>query len=85
MPDFIRGVINLRGAVVPVIDLSAGFGKASAPSFGTNIRTDFIAGMGKVNGKFVIILNIPMCCRWVIWPRWLWRVLLRWNDTRFLL
>ena len=27
MPDFIRGVINLRGAVVPVIDLSARFGK----------------------------------------------------------
>ncbi len=101
MPDFIRGVINLRGAVVPVIDLSARFGKPptpvgrrnciiiievttgneiqsvgvmvdavnavleipsseieAAPSFGTNIRTDFIAGMGKVNGKFVIILNI---------------------------
>jgi purine-binding chemotaxis protein CheW len=29
-----------------------------APTFGTQIRTDFIAGMGKVNGKFVIILNI---------------------------
>jgi len=29
-----------------------------APSFGTNIRADFIAGMGKINGKFVIILNI---------------------------
>ncbi len=27
MPDFIRGVINLRGAVVPVIDLSARFGR----------------------------------------------------------
>ena len=26
MPEFIRGVINLRGAVVPVIDLSARFG-----------------------------------------------------------
>ena len=26
MPNFIRGVINLRGAVVPVIDLSARFG-----------------------------------------------------------
>ena len=101
MPDFIRGVINLRGAVVPVIDLSARFGKAAtevgrrnciiiievemaeethsvgvmvdavnavleipaseieqAPTFGTNIRTDFIAGMGKIDGKFVIILNI---------------------------
>jgi purine-binding chemotaxis protein CheW len=101
MPDFIRGVINLRGAVVPVIDLSARFGKPPttvgrrnciiiievaigdeahnvgvmvdavnavleipaheiepAPTFGTQIRTDFIAGMGKVNGKFVIILNI---------------------------
>ncbi len=101
MPDFIRGVINLRGAVVPVIDLCARFGKSltlvgrrnciiiidvttelethsigvmvdavnavleipdneieSAPSFGTDIHTDFIAGMGKINGKFVIILNI---------------------------
>jgi purine-binding chemotaxis protein CheW len=101
MPEFIRGVINLRGAVVPVIDLSARFGKQPtaigrrnciiiievaigeetqsvgvmvdavnavleipcseiepAPSFGTNIRADFIAGMGKINGKFVIILNI---------------------------
>src|SRR5512133_1860882 len=29
MPAFIRGVINLRGAVVPVIDLSARFGARS--------------------------------------------------------
>ena len=101
MPGFIRGVINLRGAVVPVIDLSSRFGKQAtaigrrnciiiievavgeetqsvgvmvdavnavleipgseiepAPSFGANIRADFIAGMGKINGKFVIILNI---------------------------
>ncbi|MGY3264726.1 chemotaxis protein CheW [Lysobacter sp. HA35] len=28
MPGFIRGVINLRGAVVPVIDLSVRFGRA---------------------------------------------------------
>src|SRR5512135_1737229 len=27
MPDFIRGVINLRGSVVPVVDLSARFGR----------------------------------------------------------
>lgn len=30
MPDFVRGVINLRGAVVPVIDLHARFGRAVA-------------------------------------------------------
>jgi purine-binding chemotaxis protein CheW len=101
MPGFIRGVINLRGAVVPVIDLAARFGGAAtqvgrrtciviielvdddgrhdigvvvdavsevleipsgeiepAPSFGARIRADFIAGMGKVNGRFVIILDI---------------------------
>ena len=101
MPDCIRGVINLRGAVVPVMDLSSRFGKPTtavtkrtciviievetdgarqdmgvvvdavnavleipaseiepAPSFGSKIRTDFIEGMGKVNGKFVIILNV---------------------------
>lgn len=101
MPSFIRGVINLRGAVVPVVDLAARFGgKVSEvqrrtciviveitqeeskhdigimvdavsevleiqdgdieppPSFGAKIRADFIAGMGKVAGKFVIILEI---------------------------
>ncbi len=104
MPASIRGVINLRGAVVPVIDLSARFGKPAttvgrrtciviievrsdldaeeaaqvvgvmvdavnevldipgdeiepAPNFGAKIRADFIKGMGKVEGKFVIILN----------------------------
>lgn len=101
MPSFIRGVINLRGAVVPVIDLAARFEKGEAalsrktciviievdheeaqqvigvmvdavsevleiardqiepvPSFGTKIRTNFIEGMGKVDQKFVIILNV---------------------------
>jgi purine-binding chemotaxis protein CheW len=101
MPEFIRGVINLRGAVVPVVDLRARFGgKQSditkrtciviievataegrqdigvvvdavsevleipaaeiepAPAFGAKIRADFIAAMGKVNNKFVIILNV---------------------------
>lgn len=105
MPGFIRGVINLRGAVVPVVDLVARFGSAPAtigrrtcivivemvqntdngplrqdigvivdcvnevleihaadieppPAFGAKIRADFIFGMGKVNGKFVIILNV---------------------------
>ena len=101
MPAFIRGVINLRGSVVPVIDLAARFGGSPAelgkrtcivivevadadtqhdigimvdavsevldipaseieppPSFGAKIRADFIFGMGKVGGKFVIILNI---------------------------
>ena len=101
MPAFIRGVINLRGAVVPVIDLAARFGGKTTqvarrtcfvilevadqdlrsdigimvdavsevleipsteieppPSFGARIRADFISGMGKVAGKFVILLNI---------------------------
>ncbi len=30
MPAFVRGVINLRGAVVPVVDLNARFGRAPA-------------------------------------------------------
>jgi len=100
MPDFVRGVINLRGAVVPVIDLQARLGKAPgtvgkktciiifdsrrdgerielglmvdsvsavieipdnqiepAPQFGSTVKRVFIKGMGKVNGKFVIILD----------------------------
>ena len=101
VPDFIAGVINLRGSVVPVIDLSSRFGRSEtlitkrtsiviieissnnemleigimvdivnevleigadaiedAPSFGASIRTDFIAGMGKIDGKFLIILDV---------------------------
>jgi purine-binding chemotaxis protein CheW len=101
MPPCVRGVINLRGAVVPVMDLSARFGREAtvvtkrtciiiveldkggeqrvigvivdavnavleiaaadiepAPAFGTKIRTDFIEGMGKVNGRFVILLAV---------------------------
>lgn len=101
MPDTIRGVINLRGQVVPVIDLSARFGRGTsrvarrtcivivelplddgrqvlgvmvdavnevleipaadiepAPCFGARIRTDFIAGMGRVGERFVIILDV---------------------------
>lgn len=101
MPAAVRGVINLRGAVVPVMDLLIRFGKKSSPvskrtciviievtelgerqdigivvdsvdsvldipaseiesppSFGAGIRTDFIRGMGKVNGKFVILLDV---------------------------
>ena len=100
MPGFIRGVINLRGAVVPVVDLSSRFGRSRTevsrrtciviievengdekhdigvmvdsvsevleiprseieppPAFGAKIRVDFMQGMGKVAGKFVIILN----------------------------
>jgi len=101
MPAFVRGVINLRGSVVPVIDLAARFGRKESvinrrscivilevdgssglqevgvvvdavsevleipasdieqpPSFGARIRADFITGMGKVDGRFVILLNV---------------------------
>lgn len=100
-PPFIRGVINLRGAVVPVLDLAVRFGHHAReitkrtcivivdietdkgsheigvvvdavnevleiahgdieppPEFGARIRSDFIKGMGKINGKFVIILEV---------------------------
>jgi purine-binding chemotaxis protein CheW len=103
MPACIRGVINLRGAVVPVMDLSARFGRVSTPvakstcivitevdgaepglrqnmgvvvdavqavleipaseiepppNFGARIRSEFIEGIAKVNGKFVIVLDV---------------------------
>jgi len=101
MPPFIRGVINLRGSVVPVVDLAARFGNEPAqitkrtgiiivelvdeegtmnvgvvvdgvnevleipptdieppPTFGARIRTDFIRGMGKVDGKFLVLLDV---------------------------
>lgn len=100
-PPFIRGVINLRGAVVPVVDLTVRFGREPRettkrtcivivevtsetgrhemgivvdavsevleipradveppPEFGARIRIDFISGMGKVNGNFVVLLDM---------------------------
>lgn len=101
MPECVRGVLNLRGAVVPVLDLQARFSRpvsevgkrtcivivelssvhgrqvigvlvdavnevleipdeaiASAPAFGSRIRSDFIRGIGKVDEKFVILLDV---------------------------
>ena len=101
MPAFIRGVINLRGAVVPVIDLAARLGFSPAapsrrtcivivemghedevfemglvvdgvsevlelspndleppPTFGANIRSDFIQNMARIHGKFVIVMRL---------------------------
>jgi purine-binding chemotaxis protein CheW len=100
MPECVRGVINLRGRVVPVIDLAVRFGREQtvpnrrtcvvivevgtherqdlgvivdavnqvieipandiepAPGFGSKVRAEFIAGMGKLNGDFVIILDM---------------------------
>jgi purine-binding chemotaxis protein CheW len=100
-PEYIRGVINLRGNVVPVVDLSVRLGKQpqeagkktciiileteqsgdamslgfvvdavnevidieeenieTTPSFGMDIRTDFVAGMGRVGDEFVVILDL---------------------------
>ncbi len=100
MPDFVRGVINLRGAVVPVIDLQARFGRGQAsvgkktcivifdtlrdgdrvelglmvdavsevislepaqieppPQFGAATRRDFIAGMGRRDDRFLVLLD----------------------------
>lgn len=101
VPNYIRGVINLRGSVLPVIDLAARLGRQRrdvtrksciivvevehnhefidigvvvdgvsevlevkgdniepAPSFGANIRQDFISGMCNIKNRFVILLNI---------------------------
>ena len=100
-PEFMRGVINLRGSVVPVIDMRLKFGMSAteqtintciivvevtlegdttvlgaladsvqevvemepeqiepAPHIGTRLNTNFIKGMGKHEGEFVMILDI---------------------------
>ncbi|WP_331344567.1 chemotaxis protein CheW [Cellvibrio sp. UBA7661] len=100
MPNFLRGVINLRGEVVPVIDLAVRLGRKpievqkrtciivvelqsneqnhvlglladsvseviemndenieDAPSFGANIRADFIQGIAKREDEFVVLLD----------------------------
>lgn len=49
MPDFVRGVINLRGAVVPVVDLSSRFGRH--PSEVTRRSCIVIVEVGGGEGK----------------------------------
>ena len=101
MPEFMRGVINLRGSVVPVVDLRLAFDMSAtektvntciivvevclegettimgaladsveevidlepqqiepAPRIGTSIKTEFIRGMGKRDGEFLMIFDI---------------------------
>ena len=94
---FVEGVINLRGKVIPVVDLRLKVGMPEAertdqtciivvdigdvemgvivdrvsevmdimpgdiedpPSFGAQVNTDYILGMGKSNGKVTILLDI---------------------------
>ncbi len=100
-PDFMSGVINLRGNVVPVVDLRLCFEMSKTektvntcivvvemllegettvigaladsveevidlepdqiqppPRIGTQIRTDFIKGMGKRDAQFIMILDM---------------------------
>jgi len=96
-PAYVKGVINLRGKVIPVVDLRlkmgmpeaertdetciivvdigdvemgivvdrvsevldiAGDDIEDAPSFGADIDTDFILGMGKADGRVTILLDI---------------------------
>ena len=99
-PAFLRGVINLRGSVVPVVDLARKFRLPESPvtkrtciiiaevdseagrlvmgvladsvnqvvefrpdeiepppSFGTPVRVDYLKGLGKLGGEFVLILD----------------------------
>jgi purine-binding chemotaxis protein CheW len=103
LPDYIPGVINLRGNVVPIVDLLVLFSKGkvevgkrsciviveislddnlsfagllvdavhevlaigsvdveSVPAFGTGIQSDWLRGMGKVGGDFIILINGDM-------------------------
>ncbi|MEJ0038178.1 MAG: chemotaxis protein CheW [Gammaproteobacteria bacterium] len=105
MPDSVRGVINLRGSVVPVMDLAVRFGRPACvvgrrtcivivemvvegaiqrfgvladaasevlelaadaiepvPEFGVRIDSRFVCGLGKVAGKFVVILEASRLC-----------------------
>src|SRR6266540_2259683 len=57
-PPAVRGVINLRGAVIPVLDLAPDTIEP-APAFGSRVRVEYLVGMGKLDSrKFVLILDI---------------------------
>jgi purine-binding chemotaxis protein CheW len=101
MPAVVRGVINLRGSVVPVVDLPVKFGLPSSaldpgrcyivvveltwsgesvrlglltpelgrvvevtddqvsavPDFGTRIQSEYLRGVARVDGRFVLFLD----------------------------
>jgi purine-binding chemotaxis protein CheW len=102
-PEYVRGVINLRGKVIPIVDLRLKFRMASsdrtaetciivvtvrnveigivvdrvsevlnishkdiepAPSFGAEVNTDFILGIGKSQGKVRLLLDIDRVLTW---------------------
>ena len=105
-PDFVKGVINLRGKVIPVIDLRLRFGMEAmaytqrtciivveievstgtiqmgtvvdsvsevlnikgeeiedTPTFGTDLDTEYISGMAKLEGSVKILLDIDRVLR----------------------
>ena len=51
-PDFMRGVINLRGGVVPVIDMRLKFG---LPETETTVNTCIIIAEVRINNESVIL------------------------------
>jgi len=96
-PDFIKGVINLRGTIVPIVDMRIKFnlGRAEydqftvviilnvakrvvgivvdavsdvmtllpsqikdAPEFGSALRTEYIEGLGTVDRRMIILVDI---------------------------
>ncbi|MFO1380275.1 MAG: chemotaxis protein CheW [Chitinivorax sp.] len=96
-PDFIKGVINLRGTIVPIVDMRIKFnlGKVDydqftvviilnvakrvvgivvdavsdvmtlspgqireAPEFGSALRTEYIEGLGTVDNRMIILVDI---------------------------
>ena len=99
MPPVVRGVMNLRGQVVPIVDLPMKFGLAGTaldrayvvvvdlvwsgeavrlglltaelgrvidvkaeelkpvPDFGTRIQSEYLRGVGQIDGRFVLFLD----------------------------
>ena len=100
-PEPIRGLINIRGRAVPVVDLAVYFGLEetadsdracvvvvdfessdedtvmgiltegvneviglteadieAAPAFGTDVKAEYATGMGRVDGRFIPILDV---------------------------
>ena len=63
LPGHLKGVINLRGTIIPVIDLKQKFGMAGAGSYRKHtciIVTEFSGGvMGLIVDTVSDIMNIP--------------------------
>jgi purine-binding chemotaxis protein CheW len=73
-PEYVRGVLNLRGVMVPIIDLRCRFGQGKTeatalafdasqvqpvPQIARSSRIDFLSGLVTIDGTMIALVDLP--------------------------